>query len=186
MLQDLLLKKRDAIVKKWLGLIAETLPSGASFLKNTDRFTNPVGYIFSSEVEVLYDELLRGLADIQKVSCSLENIIKVKAVQDFTAGEAVSFVFLLKKAMRDVIGKEIKGNQDLQQELIKLESQIDEMAMLGFEEYTICREKLNLIRVNEIKRDRDNARKMLERTTEKYMKFKDPIVNGYTTNEVTE
>jgi hypothetical protein len=48
--------------------------------------------------------------------------------------------------------------------VLKLESRIDELALLAFEIYMQCREKIYECRVNEVKGQREIAMKLLERT----------------------
>jgi len=185
MLEQLLLKKRSAILDKWLDLIADTHPAGAAFLKKKDQFSNPVGYVFSSEIGTLYDGLLQGDIKSEKVAASLENIVKIRAVQDCAPSQAIIFIFLLKKAIRDELRRDLKDANAFQ-ELLRLEASIDELAMLTFDTYTQCREAIHNIRVSEIKRDRDSALRMLDRLTLRYGNLKDEQPIGYTTNEVTE
>ncbi len=185
MLEQLLLKKRSAILDKWLDLIADTHPAGAAFLKEKDRFANPVGYVFSSEIGTLYDGLLQGDIKSEKVAASLENIVKIRAVQDCTPSQAIIFIFLLKKAVRDELRRDLKDVNAFQ-DLLRLEAGIDELAMLTFDTYTQCREVIHNIRVSEIKRDRDSALRMLDRLTLRYGNLEGELPIGYTTNEVTE
>ena len=79
----------------------------------------------------------------------LNDIVKVRAVQDITAGEAVSFPFLLKKILREECPAEVSHYPD---EYANLEARIDEMALLAFDLYMQSREKLFEIKYNEAKR----------------------------------
>ena len=58
---------------------------------------------------------------------------------------------------------EIRGREKWD-DLVDLESRIDRVALLAFEKYTECREKLHEIRNNEIK---SRALKLLERVNVK-------------------
>ena len=81
------------------------------FLKQeNDRFVNPVGYTISREIEVIYDELL-GERHPDKFFASLDSIIRIRSVQDFTPSQAIAFVFRLKKAVRDELDSEIWQSQ---------------------------------------------------------------------------
>lgn len=162
MLKDRLVGKRDGIVRKWLELIAQTHPAGMNLLNNMDRFTNPVRYAFASGTEVLYDELLEDRIGSDEVLKSLDDILKVRALQDFSPGQAVGFMFLLKRAIRESIGSEIR-DQRTQEELAKFESRIDDLALLAFDVYMSCREKIFEVRVGEIKTARDDAFRLLDR-----------------------
>ena len=151
MIESLLSQKKTAVLKRWFTLILESYPPDSrGFLKReNDRFTNPVGYTIFHEIETIYNELLEG-TNCDKLAESLENIIKIRAVQDFSPSEAVAFVFDLKKAIRESLEKEINGNQ-LFEELLKFEIRIDETALIAFEIYMKCREKIHEIRMNEVK-----------------------------------
>lgn len=150
-LKDVLSEKRSAILKRWFDVIVETYPADtAVFLKNQkDRFANPVGAAISQGIENIFDELLQG-GDIERVSPFLDNIIRIRAVQDFTPSRALDFIFLLKKVIREELGSEADKAPVLG-EMITLESRIDDLALLSFNIYMQCREKLYDIRANEVK-----------------------------------
>lgn len=148
---------------KWFQLILETYPADTSrFLKREkDRFINPVGYTISQEIEALYDELLLEM-NPDKLTACLDKIIKIRAIQNFPPSQAVAFIFLLKKAIREELANEIKEKQAFE-ELLKLESRIDKLVLLALDTYMKCREKVYEIRVNEVKEERERVLKLLER-----------------------
>jgi len=151
-LEDILSQKRSAILKRWFDVILETYPADTQgFLKKQkDRFANPVGYTISQEIEALFGELLQGM-DSDKISPFLDRIIRIRAVQDFSPPEAMAFIFLLKKVIREELKNEIRENQ-IFEELLKFESKIDELALLSFDIYAKCREKVYELKVSETKR----------------------------------
>lgn len=162
-LEHLLPQKRAAILERWFQLILETYPAGTSrFLKQEkDRFTNPVGYTISQEIEALYDGLLQEM-NSDKLAVCLDNIIRIRAVQDFPPSQTITFIFLLKKAIREELASEITENRVFE-ELLKFESRIDKLVLLAFDIYMKCREKVFEIRVNEAKAERERVLKLLER-----------------------
>ncbi|NIO21611.1 MAG: hypothetical protein GTN76_12945 [Candidatus Aenigmarchaeota archaeon] len=147
----LLLGKKPKIVKKWFDLIVETYPPDTSnFLKRQkNRFDNPVGYTFSDGIEGIFDELVSG-GNTDKVNTFLDNIIRVRAIQEFTPSQAINFIFLLKKAIREELIDEVRENQ-LFEDLSAIESKIDELSIAAFDIYMQCREKFYEIRVNELR-----------------------------------
>jgi hypothetical protein len=151
-LEDLLKQKASHIRKRWVELIVETYPADSQrfFREQKDRFANPVGTTLSREVESLYHELLHGM-DPEKVNSSLDEIIRIRAVQDFSPARAMSFVFLLKKVLREELDQEIKQSPAACEELLTLESRLDEMALRGFDLYVKCKEKIYEIRAKEAK-----------------------------------
>ena len=151
-LKDLLVEKKSLIVKKWFNLIIENYPSDASdFLrKQQNRFLNPVGNTISEGISDLFDEILRD-GDSDKFFPILNDIIKIKAVQDFSPSKALSFLFFLKEIIRKELGSEIRKMQ-LTAELAAFEKQIDELTLLSFDIYMKCREKIYEIKADETRR----------------------------------
>ena len=150
-LEKLLTQRRSAILDRWTQLILETYPVNTQrFLKKQkDQFSNPVGYTISKEVKNLYKELLQGI-DSARVSPIIERIIRVRAIQDFSPSKAVAFIFLLKRVIREELEKEIQENQVFD-EFLMLASSLDDLALLAFDIYMECREKIYEIRANEAK-----------------------------------
>jgi len=151
-LEDVLKQKASHIRKRWLNLILDTYPADSQrFLREQkDRFANPVGTSLSRAVETLYHELLHGM-DPEKVHSSLDEIVRIRAVQDFSPARAMTFIFLLKKVLREELHQEIKESTEACEELLALESRVDEMALRGFDLYMNCREKVYEIRAKEAK-----------------------------------
>ena len=159
-LNDLLLQKRSAITKKWCDIVLRTYPKESqSFLrKQKDRFGNPVGRTIFEGIESVYDELVGG-ADSDKISLYLDNIIRVRAVQDFSPSQAVGFIFGLKKVIREELKSEIL-EEEISQDWSAFESRIDGLALLCFDIYTACRQKISDIRVDEVRRRSSKLLKM--------------------------
>ncbi|MCL4531970.1 MAG: RsbRD N-terminal domain-containing protein [Actinobacteria bacterium] len=153
MLSDLLQKSRATVLKRWLQLILESYPPDAAafLLGQRDQFLNPVGYTISTEIEVLYEELL-GDMDSERLSKSLDEIVKIRAVQEFSPSQAVDFVFLLKRAIYQELG-DTAASPQLHYDLLELEARIDRMALLAFDLYMQRRERIFEIRTREL-RDR--------------------------------
>jgi hypothetical protein len=159
-LGDFLSQKRQAILTLWFDTIVETYPpETAKFLRSQkNKFANPVGSTILQGIEGVFDALIEG-GEPQKVSPFLDNIIRIRAVQDFTASQAVSFIFSLKTTIRDSLGAEIAA-QGLTGDLLLLESRIDDLALMTFDIYMKCREKIYDLKANE-------ARKMTFRLIER-------------------
>ncbi|MEW6409109.1 MAG: RsbRD N-terminal domain-containing protein [Nitrospirota bacterium] len=155
-LKNLLLEKKSSILRKWFDMIVETYPpETAIFLKNQkNRFANPVGYTISQGIEHIFEELLNEV-DSDRVSPFLDNIIRIRAVQDFNPSQAIAFIFLLKKVIREEMESDPEFNsgreKGLAEELLALESKIDDLALLSFDIYMKCREKIYELRANEVK-----------------------------------
>ena len=159
-LKNFLLEKKAPIVKKWCDVVLSAYPEQSrSFLKKQkDRFANPVGGTIFEGIESIYDELLQG-TDSDKISLFLDNIIRVRAVQEFSPSQAVGFVFGLKKVIREELKSEIL-KEGISEEWAAFESRIDGLALLCFDIYTACRQKISDIRVDEVRRRSSKLLKM--------------------------
>jgi hypothetical protein len=149
-LKDLLHQKRSTILKRWFDLVLKSYPAEtALFLKNKkNKFANPVGSIIFDGIENIFDEILQGI-DSKRVSPFLDNIIRVRAVQDFLPSQAIAFVFLLKDVIRQELSREIR-HDGIAEELFQLESQIDNLAKLSFDIFMQCREKIYDLKAMEL------------------------------------
>ena len=149
-LEKLLTEKKESLSKKWFDAVLATYPEdSSSFMgKQKNPFTNPVGHTLRRGIEGMLDELL-GDFDYEKVSPFLDDIIRVRAVQDFTPSQAVSFIFLLKGLIREEL---LKSKTEVPwAELPALESKIDGLVLLSFDIFVACREKLYEIKANELR-----------------------------------
>jgi len=151
-LQNALNQKGPHIRERWLDLIIETYPSDSKrFLKEQkDRFANPVGSTLSGEVETLYHELVHDM-DPKNLDASLDRIARIRAVQDFSPSQAMGFVLLLKRVLREELDQEIKESPAASEEMLTLESRLDDMVLRGFDLYMKCREQVYEIRAKEAK-----------------------------------
>ena len=150
-LNNLLAQRKTAILKNWFTLAIETYPPDtASFLKRQkDPFANPVGRTISKSLEGLFNELLKEM-DYEIITSFLDPIIRIRAIQNFSPSQAVSFIFLLKKAVRENTKKEVPEEQ-LFNELLLFESKIDQLVMIAFNLYMQCREKIYDLKANEMR-----------------------------------
>lgn len=151
-LKDLIEGKRSVILERWFDAIIETYPADATgFLKNQeDRFANPVGHTISQGIEGILEVLVGG-KELSEDLPFLNDMIKVRAIQDFTPSKAMTFMFLLKKVVRESLEKEIRQNQ-IYDALLRFESKIDDLALLAFDIYVKCREQIYELKTDELKR----------------------------------
>ena len=107
-----------------------------------DPFRNPVGHTLRENLAVLLEQLLGGM-DPEPAQAALENILRIRAVQDLTASQAVQFVFQLRPILRKF---QAEANYEV------LDARIDQLALWAFEEYARCRERLADLRISESRR----------------------------------
>jgi len=146
-LTDLLEKKKSSIVKKWFEFVADTYaPDAALFFKNQgDLFLNPVGGTTQNILEKLFETLLQK-ADTDSTAVTMEPLIKIRAVQNFSPSQAVGFLFVLKTLIRKEIKKEIKKIDP--EELVSIDTRIDSLVLIGFDVFVQCREKIYDLKTN--------------------------------------
>jgi len=151
MLINLLEQRKSAILKKWFALAIETYPSDTTkFLKSQkDPFANPVGRTIYQGLEALLNELLKGI-DYEKLVSSLDPIIRIRAIQNFSPSQAIGFIFFLKNVIRESLQKDIV-EKEIVNELMLFESKIDEIILIAFNLYVQCKEKVYELKANEIK-----------------------------------
>jgi hypothetical protein len=165
MIQELLKQNKTAILERWFDLILETYPANTAAMmrKDKNQFTNPVGSTLSREIDVLFKNLCAGSQD-ETCQSSLDSILKIRSVQDFSPSKAVGFIFLLKRAIGETLKDEI-CKKSLMDEWLKFQSRIDDLALQAFDIYMDCREKICEIRINQARAEKEMAFRMMERMT---------------------
>lgn len=158
-LREILFAKRSNIIGQWFDEILSSYPPDTvRFLKSQkDPFSNPVGNTIRQGIEGLFDELASD-SPIVEPSSFLDNIIRIRAVQGLTPSQSVSFIFTLKDILRKELSEEIEDS--LSQEYMDLEKRIDKLALLSFDLFMQCREKLYELKAKEVK---DMTFRLLER-----------------------
>jgi hypothetical protein len=148
--------RQDELARKWATLILGTYPEQTQVVwrSNHDRFANPVGHAIDTATSGLLPLLLEW-NDAEAVAKCLDQLVKIRAVQDFSPGQALSFVFLLKKLLRQEFTAELSAAGRLE-ELLKFETRIDNLATIAFDLYTAARDQVQRMRVEEVKRAHTN------------------------------
>jgi hypothetical protein len=151
-LEKILSERRSAICEKWFDRVIRTYPEEtAVFLKSRkNRFANPVGHILFQELEALLNGLIQGV-EIESLRSNVDNIVRIRAVQDFTASQAVIFILLLKEVVREELEEEIRQNR-IGKALLDWESRVDALTLLAFDVFMLCREKIYDLKANELQK----------------------------------
>jgi len=151
-LETLLEDRREAVLEIWFESIIKTYPKQTSefLLKQKDQFRNPLGYSIERAIGPIYDQVVTDMNEAELLA-ALDGVVRIRSVQEFTPSEAVAFVFDLKTIIRDVLGDRSR-EMERAGELADVDSRIDRVAMLAFDKYMECRQKLFEIRTGEIRR----------------------------------
>ena len=162
-LHSLLSEHKDAIVEQWLAAIFATYPAETStFLYNEkDPFANPMGHNLATGVRDLVEQLVLDPDDVDRLRPPLDVILRLRNVQEFSASQALAFVFALKDVMRRVLPLD----DAQQQAMLDFDRRVDGLALLAFDIFMSCKEKLYEIRVGEMKR---RTAKLVERMNRIY------------------
>lgn len=150
-LNEIIDSRKARILKHWVQYLIDTYPPESSKFLNSDkdRFSNPIGSTIVTETGLILEDLVAGKTPDQ-MGPSLERIVRLRAVQDFAPSEAVGFVFLLRKAIREALSPEER--EALGQELIETDERIEAIALKAFDLYLECVRGLYEIRVTEEKK----------------------------------
>ncbi|MFW6324798.1 MAG: RsbRD N-terminal domain-containing protein [Desulfovibrionales bacterium] len=156
---DFLEKKQDSILKKWFKqVMSGYAPDACAFFsRQKNEFANPVGTNARKQLELIYSELLKKQCS-DELRTHVDGMVRMFAVQEIPPAQAVSFMYHLKDVVRKAVGDSFEEVPVA--ELLEYESRIDQVALLGFEVYIQCREKLWYLRANTI---RDRTHRLLER-----------------------
>jgi len=143
--------EKEEITRQWIDKLMESYPAESVkiLMRNKNQFANPLPHAISTSLRLLFDEILKGI-DLETVRPILDEVVRIRAVQDFIPSNALSFVFALKNILRDHLKEDLKDEKRLN-ELRVIEGSIDQVALLAFDIYVTCRERLFEIRANEIK-----------------------------------
>ena len=130
-LRNLLENKKSSIVNKWFEFVTDTYaPDAALFFKNQrDGFLNPVGGTTRDILEKLFEAILEK-ADADGIAVTIEPLIKIRAVQNFSPSQAVGFLFVLKTIIRKELKKELKKINP--EELVSIDTRIDSLASVSY------------------------------------------------------
>jgi hypothetical protein len=146
--KEWLKSKKTSIIDNWFDqAINAYAPDTGIFYKNQkDTFANPVGSTAEKALNELFDALLAN-DRTESVAGIIDPLIRIRAVQNLSPAKAVEFLFSLKKIVREALPKNI--NRAYIEDLYLLEQRIDQMALVGFDVYVKCREKIYDLKSNE-------------------------------------
>lgn len=151
--EEMLVGKREALVQGLAKEVLAAYPEDAAvlFQRQKDPFANPVGHSAREGASEIVDALLAESEDPEAVRESLEGIVRIRAVQQFSPSTALSFVFSLKSVIRKAL-PEASRDPRHSEELAAVDARIDSLALAAFDVYAECREQVNQLRINEVKR----------------------------------
>ena len=156
MLQNFLKQNKEVLLQDWIDQTINTYnPEMIRFLKKEkNQFSNPVRNTIITSLEKIYDSLLgdEGINDDKGV----EEIIKVRAVQDFSPSDALAFIFDLKIIIRTKYSESDQDSESMD-EFYNIDNRFDLLFKKAFDIYNDCRMKIQDIKISEIKSRSERA-----------------------------
>jgi RsbRD-like negative regulator of sigma factor len=150
--EKILKSKKKDIIGKWFEATINTYPEETAKILNTskNKFDNPVGVATHDSLESVFDMLYQSITQADNknfneelIEQALDSVIRIRAVQNFSASKAVGFVFDLKDIVRKFAGEEIG---------ISVDRKIDQIALAAFNRFLKCRENIFLLKATEAKK----------------------------------
>jgi hypothetical protein len=133
-MKNFLTEKKKIIVQRWTDLVLDSYGSPEFLKKQKNQFANPIGSTISTGLQEIYAILAEG-NELGLACKPLEDIVKIRD--------------LLKTIVRQELAKDKKSSVG-QESLAELDNRIDQVALMAFDFYMDCRERLHQIRVNEV------------------------------------
>jgi hypothetical protein len=137
-------RNHKELLKKWFQATIDTYPQQSARIlgKDVNRFDNPVGAVTRETLEDVL-QLLASDYTSESLEKALDPIIRIRAVQAFSAAEAVSFIFFLKD-----IGETVIDSAHIR----AFDRMVDQVVLAGFNRLMKCREDIFLLKATESKR----------------------------------
>ncbi len=152
-LRELLIEREAAVCGRWLDAILADYGAvtASRWRREKDPFANPVGHALTTGLPEIYEALaVRGEVSAAAVS-ALEDILRIRSVQDLTPARAVGFVFRLREAVRQELAAELAGGAH-GDALAALDGRVEQLALVAFDAYVGFREQVYRLRQEELKR----------------------------------
>lgn len=143
---------KEKIIDKWVEYALSTYLSSGFFVRERDKFANPVGGNIREALNRLFPLLVAG-ADAKTYTSPLEQIMSIRSVQEFSPAQAVAPINAVKHITRDVFAAD-KERRHLVNELYDFEFAVDLALLAAFDIYMQFRERLYQVRIAEIKSGR--------------------------------
>ena len=147
---EVLQRNEQHILAEWRSKVFSQVPHvSLSGSTSKSQFTDPISYNIEKDTAVIFKWLIKN-ADDKDLAEALEEICRLRAVQNSKPSEALGFIWALKQVIHQLLANQkiISSNAD---GLIDVDERIDEIARQSFDFYCACRAQIYELTVNEIK-----------------------------------
>jgi hypothetical protein len=150
-LADLLSEGQDALCGRWLDAILAGYGelTASRWRREKDPFRNPVGHTLATRLPALLAAVARDGELPEGAAAALEEIVRIRSVQDLSPSRAVGFVWLLRDVLRAELGPAAAAHAE---ELERVERRIERLGLAAFDTYVALREQVFRLRQEELKR----------------------------------
>jgi hypothetical protein len=152
-LSELLAEKQSQLIGRWQEAILNEYgdATAARWRRLRDPFANPVGHALSAGLPLLFQEVRRDGELTAEATTALENIVRIRSVQELAPSRAAGFFLHLREAIRSELAAELEsGTRGA--ELAALEKRIERLGMIAFDLYVRFRDQIFRLRHDELKR----------------------------------
>ncbi|XOF34899.1 MAG: RsbRD N-terminal domain-containing protein [Candidatus Electrothrix sp. YB6] len=139
----------DKILPLWIERTLDSYISSDFFKQSQDQFANPVGANIRAGLTRLFSLIVSG-AEPEKLAEPLDQIIRIRAVQEFTPARAVAPILELKGVVRQVFSADTQY-RGLLPRLTAFDCDVDRVVLKAFDLYMECRDRLHKARIRELK-----------------------------------
>jgi hypothetical protein len=148
-LKDFLEEKKGMILQRWFDRVLEAYPPDTQrfFRENPSPYSNPVGFTLRKGMEGIIAQILQPSGE-DHARAILEPVMKVRAVENLPPSRGIDFILPLREVLSEIVREENRKDF-LGQEWLDLNSRISQLALLGMNLYSECREKVNQLRIKE-------------------------------------
>jgi len=148
---DILKKNKQKIINQWFDRIVKTYPKDTTrfIQKEQDPFSNPVGNVTQKNIDELFNQILNEKPDPQFLLDHVDPILRIRAIQNFSASDAVAFILDLKPIVRHVVRSE-KFSLELN-DYVAFEMRVDQLVLYAFDVFMACKEQIYDLKANEVR-----------------------------------
>lgn len=146
---EALSNKKKEILSLWIERTLDSYTAPGFFKSSKDPFANPVGVNIANGLASLLELLLRK-EEPQAYLKPLDQVVRIRAVQDFTPSQAMAPFLELKWVVKQVLSGD-KKTLSLLGRLDAFDCEVDRMALAAFDIFSECREQLYRNRIRELK-----------------------------------
>ncbi len=141
--------RSQEILAAWRELVFASYPEpAAQLIRGTpDPFRNPLGYRLHEGTAAVMHALAAGPGGEGAFQAALDPLMRPQAIRGQPPSEGIGFVFLLKRAIRKVLGDSVDTAA-----LENMDRSVDDLALAAFDVYSRCRDEVQEIRVRAMRR----------------------------------